>query len=64
LEEQESGGGVSTSVTEPDVQFDTTALEHYSMDVLQKRLSEVLEAEEYESAAKIRDEIKRREQKS
>jgi protein-arginine kinase activator protein McsA len=34
------------------------------MDVLQKRLTEVLEAEEYESAAKIRDEIKRREQKS
>jgi bifunctional DNase/RNase len=64
LEEQESGSGVSTSVSEPDVQFDTAALEHYSMDVLQKRLSEVLEAEEYESAAKIRDEIKRREQKS
>jgi bifunctional DNase/RNase len=65
LEEQESGGVVTNSgVAEPDVQFDTTALEHYSMDVLQKRLSEVLEAEEYESAAKIRDEIKRREQKS
>ncbi len=64
LEEQESGSGVSTSVSEPDMQFDTAALEHYSMDILQKRLSEVLEAEEYESAAKIRDEIKRREQKS
>lgn len=62
LEEQESGG--TTSVSEPDPQFDTSALEHYSMDVLQKRLHEVLEAEEYESAAKIRDEIKKREQKS
>ncbi|MBU6341196.1 MAG: bifunctional nuclease family protein [Bacteroidetes bacterium] len=64
LEEQESEGNSQPRPHETDASFDTNALEHYSIDVLQKRLQEVLEAEEYESAAKIRDEIKRREQKS
>ena len=38
-------------------------LESWSVEDLQSRLQEVLEAEDYESAAKIRDEIKRREAK-
>jgi uncharacterized protein len=43
------------------VTLDTTALENWSADALQRRLQEVLESEDYESAARIRDEIKRRE---
>jgi len=42
---------------------DNDALETYPADMLQRRLQEVLEAEDYETAAKIRDELKRREQK-
>jgi uncharacterized protein len=37
------------------------SLEQYPLDVLHKKLQEVLENEDYEMAAKIRDEIKRRE---
>lgn len=44
--------------------IDTGALETYSTDALQRRLQEVLEAEDYETAAKIRDELKNREGKS
>lgn len=44
--------------------IDTAALETYPSDALQRRLQEVLEAEDYETAAKIRDELKNREGKS
>ncbi|MBK8555029.1 MAG: bifunctional nuclease family protein [Lewinellaceae bacterium] len=37
--------------------------ESFSMDALHRRLQEVLEAEDYETAARIRDELKRREEK-
>lgn len=43
--------------------MDNDALETYPADTLQRRLQEVLESEDYETAAKIRDELKRREQK-
>ncbi len=43
--------------------MDNNALETYTVDMLQRRLQEVLEGENYETAAKIRDELKRREQK-
>lgn len=64
LEEQEEGGQSGRSV-EPGSQepIDSNALETYSAELLQRRLQEVLEAEDYETAAKIRDELKRREQK-
>ncbi|MEY3247998.1 MAG: hypothetical protein RL742_41 [Bacteroidota bacterium] len=38
-------------------------LEDYTLDDLQRRLQEVLDMEDYEMAARIRDEIKRREAK-
>jgi bifunctional DNase/RNase len=38
-------------------------LEDYALDALQRRLQEVLDMEDYEMAARIRDEIKRREAK-
>jgi protein-arginine kinase activator protein McsA len=43
--------------------LDDSALETWPMDALQTRLQEVLEAEDYEMAAKLRDELKRREAK-
>ncbi len=43
--------------------LDPNALKTYTLEALQTRLQEVLEAEDYEVAARIRDEIKRREQK-
>jgi bifunctional DNase/RNase len=58
----ESGGGVSSTPRMP-ANLDNDALETYSIEVLKRRLSEVLEGEDYESAAKIRDELKRREAK-
>ncbi len=64
LEDTEEGataGVVGTS--KMPANLDSDALETYSMEALKRRLSEVLEAEDYESAAKIRDELKRREVK-
>jgi protein-arginine kinase activator protein McsA len=43
--------------------MDNNALETYTVDMLQRRLQEVLDGENYETAAKIRDELKRREEK-
>jgi uncharacterized protein len=43
--------------------FDQDAIENYPLDALHRKLQEVLESEDYETAAKIRDEIKRREAK-
>ena len=67
LEDQEEegveGSGEQRPVSAPQV-IDVSALETYSAEALHNRLQEVLEAEDYETAAKIRDELKRREQKS
>lgn len=64
LEEQEEGVSSGRSVeSESQQPIDSNALETYSAELLQRRLQEVLEAEDYETAAKIRDELKRREQK-
>ncbi|GAB4493303.1 MAG: bifunctional nuclease family protein [Saprospiraceae bacterium] len=61
LEETGESGVVGTPRMPANLDSDT--LETYSMEALKRRLSEVLEAEDYESAAKIRDELKRRESK-
>lgn len=61
-EENAGNAGVVGSAPMP-ANLDSDALETYSMEALKRRLSEVLEAEDYESAAKIRDEMKRREAK-
>ncbi len=60
LEEQEDGSMRSAQVVG---NLDSDAIETLSMDTLQGKLQEVLEAEDYEMAAKIRDEIKRRQEK-
>ncbi len=63
LEDQEDEEGVARPQPAPQPVIDSSALETYSAESLQVRLQEVLEAEDYETAAKIRDELKRREQK-
>lgn len=64
-QDDEEGGGSSEHKQAPALQvIDPSALETYSAEALQNKLQEVLEAEDYEMAAKIRDELKRREQKS
>lgn len=60
-EEEERAGRAQTTAGQPVI--DSNALETYSAESLQRRLQEVLDAEDYETAAKIRDELKRREQK-
>lgn len=60
MEEQESGNFSAVPVASG---LDDTALEGWPLDALQTRLQEVLEAEDYEMAARIRDELKRREAK-
>ncbi|MCB0533001.1 MAG: bifunctional nuclease family protein [Lewinellaceae bacterium] len=67
LEDQEEEGMESSGEQRPastPQAIDVSALETYSAEALHNRLQEVLEAEDYETAAKIRDELKRREQKS
>lgn len=60
LEEQEGGGFAAIPVSS---NLDDDALESWPMESLQSRLQETLEAEDYEMAAKLRDELKRREAK-
>jgi uncharacterized protein len=60
LEDQE-GGGFSTVSANPNL--DENAIEVWPMDALHGRLQDALDNEEYEMAAKIRDEMKRRETK-
>lgn len=60
LEEQDGGGFAAIPVAS---NLDDNALESWPMEALQNRLQEVLEAEDYEMAAKLRDELKRREAK-
>ncbi|MBK8920740.1 MAG: bifunctional nuclease family protein [Saprospirales bacterium] len=61
-EDEEAAAGATQAANQPVI--DTAALETYPVEALQRRLQEVLDSEDYETAAKIRDEIKRREQKS
>lgn len=60
LEEQEGGGFSAVPATS---HLDDNAMEIWPMDALRGRLQEALDSEEYEMAAKIRDEMKRREAK-
>lgn len=60
LEEQEGGG--FSAVPAPS-HLDESAMETWPLDALRGRLQEALDNEEYEMAAKIRDELKRREEK-
>lgn len=62
LEEQEEGSATKSKTERPRTQRNEN-FATWSLDELQERLQEVLEAEDYETAAKIRDEIKRREAK-
>ena len=60
----EDGEGGGSGVPVPATAYvDNDALETYPADMLQRRLQEVLESEDYETAAKIRDELRRREAK-
>lgn len=63
LEDQEDGEGGKIGVSSMPANMDDNAIETYSHEALQRRLQEVLEAEDYEMAARIRDEMKRREAK-
>lgn len=60
LEEQEGGG---FSAVPAPVELDEEVMETWPIDALRGRLQEALDNEEYEMAAKIRDELKRREEK-
>ncbi|MFN0173242.1 MAG: bifunctional nuclease domain-containing protein [Saprospiraceae bacterium] len=60
LEEQEGGGFTAVPATS---HLDENAIETWPIDALRGRLQEALDNEEYEMAAKIRDEMKRREAK-
>jgi bifunctional DNase/RNase len=60
LEEQEGGG--FSAVPAPS-HLDESVMETWPLDALRGRLQEALDNEEYEMAAKIRDELKRREAK-
>ena len=61
LEEHEGGGFSAVPVT---TTLDEESLETWPIDSLKVRLQEVLDAEDYEMAARLRDELKRRESKS
>lgn len=63
LEDQEEEEGVVRAQPSSQPIIDSSALETYTAESLHQRLQEVLDAEDYETAAKIRDELKRREQK-
>lgn len=61
LEDQDEEGGVGDASKMANANLDSDALETLSSDALHTKLQEVLESEDYEMAAKIRDELKRRE---
>lgn len=68
LEEQEEEGAGATSEAQripapKGASSGGEALETLSVDALQRKLQEVLDSEDYEMAARIRDELKRREEK-
>jgi len=60
LDEQE-GSFSSVSVTTPSL--DDSSYENWPADSLKNRLQEALDSEDYETAARVRDELKRREAK-
>jgi bifunctional DNase/RNase len=62
LEELDESGSAPKK-DRPSRQLNVDNLESWSIEELRSQLQEVLEAEDYETAAKIRDEIKRREEK-
>jgi bifunctional DNase/RNase len=66
-EEEPTATAGSTTGREPRraaaPRLESEALENYTVEALQRKLQEVLEAEDYEMAARIRDELKRREAK-
>ncbi len=62
LEDTEEEGAPAEQSAQPKGK--TAALSSYSIDALNKMLEEVLAEENYERAAEIRDEIRRREQTS
>ena len=59
---EDGEGGLSGTMV-ATAYVDNDALETYPADMLQRRLQEVLDSEDYETAAKIRDELRRREAK-
>lgn len=63
LEEQDEAGAGPVGTARMPAHLDSDALETYPIETLKRRLQEVLEGEDYEMAAKIRDELKRREAK-
>ena len=60
LEEGEEEVGKDPKTTEIKSNVPSGSLSSYSLDALQKMLEDVLNEEDYEKAAKIRDEINRR----
>jgi uncharacterized protein len=61
LDENEEEGGSQSIIPTANAAMDSQPLERLSSQDLSERLQSVLEAEDYEMAAKIRDEMKRRE---
>ncbi|MFN4256811.1 MAG: bifunctional nuclease domain-containing protein [Saprospiraceae bacterium] len=61
LEETEEGGVIANRRPTPMTSNEVESLDQFSEELLQRKLQEVLELEDYETAAKIRDELKRRE---
>lgn len=63
LEEQDDDDATrSTGITQSQAPLvESDAIETFTVDQLQRKLQEVLEQEDYEMAARIRDELKRRE---
>lgn len=62
LEEQDDDDTTRGAITQSQVPLvETDAIETFTVDQLQRKLQEVLEQEDYEMAARLRDELKRRE---
>jgi uncharacterized protein len=61
LDENDEEGGGQSIIPTANAAMDSQPLERLSSQDLSERLQSVLEAEDYEMAAKIRDEMKRRE---
>jgi bifunctional DNase/RNase len=61
LDENEEEGGSQSIIPTANAAMDSQPLERLSSQDLSERLQSVLDAEDYEMAAKIRDEMKRRE---
>lgn len=61
LDEQDEAAGHQPVITKTTTTAEYEALDAYSSEALIDKLQEVLDAEDYEMAAKIRDELKKRE---